>query len=314
MTDISPSMLKELEALASEQASFAKFIALDASSWAALHGVEQAGGKLSITAQFQGREPVLLAEVIITEATSITHSNTTAEPARKLFGVWSAPSVFVQSENETSSAQPPPTETKNHGGHFSLPKARSLGSFSWLEDVKTLKKGGKIGKTIEEATLNSIANQIESAVNDADDKQGFAQKLLAKLKELGIDVVTLSTQTQRQSRASKAHLSFEEAASMLVPSELWADRKTGRAENPAAFIRRVYVKEIANGSLTKPDLLKADKRLYQAYATWISRHPEDDVGLSNPRRQTFETAEATLAHKRALGRAAWHRLQGKAKL
>jgi hypothetical protein len=56
--------------------------------------------------------------------------------------------------------------------------------------------------------------------------------------------------------------------------EKWSERTTGRAENPVAFIRRVYAPWLGKG-LTRAHLSKIDYALYQAHAKWQERHPND---------------------------------------
>ena len=60
------------------------------------------------------------------------------------------------------------------------------------------------------------------------------------------------------------------------PPELWVDRKD-REETPPEFIKRVYATWLGRG-LTR-QWLKNDPPLYNAYATWISRHPADKLDL-----------------------------------
>ena len=57
---------------------------------------------------------------------------------------------------------------------------------------------------------------------------------------------------------------------------LWARRDKDRKLNPAAFTREIYGKWIGNG-LKRGDLRELDRQLYQVLATWITRHPEDDI-------------------------------------
>lgn len=57
---------------------------------------------------------------------------------------------------------------------------------------------------------------------------------------------------------------------------LWANRDPDRKLNPAAFTREVYGAWLGKG-LTRGGLRDLDRQLYQVLATWITRHPEDDI-------------------------------------
>jgi len=82
---------------------------------------------------------------------------------------------------------------------------------------------------------------------------------------------------------------INKAPASLRPAELWANRPNKRGESPAAWVKRVYAAELAAGTLTRAAILEADQPLYQAYATWIRRHPEDDLEI--PTRSEITTAE-----------------------
>lgn len=69
-----------------------------------------------------------------------------------------------------------------------------------------------------------------------------------------------------------------------VAPELWSDR-TGRKENPIAFIRRVYAGHVGSG-LTRADLRRIDAPLYAALHVWEGRHPETILDEIPRRRQT----------------------------
>lgn len=80
---------------------------------------------------------------------------------------------------------------------------------------------------------------------------------------------------------------FAAAATDKATSKpLWANRKDDPETaglNPAEFVRRIYKDELAAGTLARSGL-RQDKLLYQAYATHISRYPDDDLGLPHQPR------------------------------
>lgn len=75
-----------------------------------------------------------------------------------------------------------------------------------------------------------------------------------------------------------------DAAHRAIPDaapELWSDR-TGRKENPPAFVRRVYAPYLS-GRFTRAMLRNLDPTLYTALAVWEHRHP-DQVLTELPKR------------------------------
>lgn len=58
--------------------------------------------------------------------------------------------------------------------------------------------------------------------------------------------------------------------------EIWAGRDRSVKTNPAQFIRRVYGLWLGRG-LKRGHLRELDPQLYQAFANWVFRHPEDDI-------------------------------------
>lgn len=101
-----------------------------------------------------------------------------------------------------------------------------------------------------------------------------------------------------------AQAAASEPSPTLTPSERWAERTTGRKENPAAFIRRVYAKELAGGSLTRAMLLQSDPKLYQAYAVSIARNSMFDLHLPTQPRTKLATVGSATEHVRAQWRTA----------
>lgn len=79
----------------------------------------------------------------------------------------------------------------------------------------------------------------------------------------------------------------------------WKDRTSGREVTPAAFLRETYQGWLDKG-LTRGDIKHLDPELYEAYAKWIKRHPEGDLGLPTTERvaQNSMPAEEFLARQR----------------
>ena len=73
--------------------------------------------------------------------------------------------------------------------------------------------------------------------------------------------------------------------------ETWADRDRQIKTNPAQFIRRVYALWLGNG-LKRGHLRELDPQLYQAFANWVFRHPEDDIPELS---RHYEEVDAILA-------------------
>ncbi|AMN53208.1 hypothetical protein ACP90_12995 [Labrenzia sp. CP4] len=94
-----------------------------------------------------------------------------------------------------------------------------------------------------------------------------------------------------------------------LPTEapaLWADRTTGREVTPVDFIKEYYGKFVAadlpqQHRLPRPLLRELDMPLYNAYAAWIKRHPEDDLHL--PTRSQLVDLELSNLDEATLRRA-----------
>lgn len=101
-----------------------------------------------------------------------------------------------------------------------------------------------------------------------------------------------------------AAASSQENASQKAQRASWSDEtKKSKAEvqrNPAQFIRDEFEEELAAGTLARADLKKLDSEaLYQAYATWIARHPEEDLRLPTEQKAKYERdlTDAALAER-----------------
>ena len=159
----------------------------------------------------------------------------------------------------------------------------------------------KCGKTVQyvgmskDITAVDIAKAIEKdQVLRSELLQNEKFRALVGLPEIG--------------RGARPSAAFGKAAQAgapdLKPAELWAERTTGRKENPAAFIRRVYANELAEGKLTRAALRVTDRTLYQAYATLISRNPGESIQvLEDNKPYRISDPSESIAHRRNLDAA-----------
>jgi len=91
---------------------------------------------------------------------------------------------------------------------------------------------------------------------------------------------------------------------------LWAERTTGRKVSPVEFICRHYGNRSGDRAkwepegLTRADISRLDAPLYQAYATWIRRHPEQTLSLPTAPRTALVGPADAVRFKRDLGKAA----------
>lgn len=88
--------------------------------------------------------------------------------------------------------------------------------------------------------LNFILEQLNSdkkLLGDALKSPAFRK--LVGLPSLDAGKQSVTEDFERAGSADASTRATPTAAPALQPSELWANRTTGRAENPAAFIRRV---------------------------------------------------------------------------
>lgn len=111
-------------------------------------------------------------------------------------------------------------------------------------------------------------------------------------------------------RRARSHTARNEQNEIVLPLEaplLWQTHRQGR-ENPVEFIERVYAPWIGKG-LSKADIRRLDRPLYQAAATWISRHGAPSYDLpTRPYDRWIDTANAPTdsAEIRELERRARH--------
>lgn len=87
-------------------------------------------------------------------------------------------------------------------------------------------------------------------------------------------------------------------------TEMRKPRGEGR-RSPIQFIKEEYREELDARVLTRIILKNSDEPLYRAYASWIHRHPGDDLQLPKQVRACLEDMlpQQLLAHKRAQNRA-----------
>lgn len=111
--------------------------------------------------------------------------------------------------------------------------------------------------------------------------------------------------------------SFTKTAT-TAEAPLWGDRTTGREVSPVDFIKMHYGRTNPDGTwdslgLTRSELRQQDRKLYQAYAAWISpkRHPEDDLKLPKDTPERFSSPEEALEHKLKISREASARYREK---
>lgn len=81
----------------------------------------------------------------------------------------------------------------------------------------------------------------------------------------------------------------------LTPTELW-EHRSGRKENPVAFLRRVYAPWLGQG-MTRADLRRIDLPLYRAFSAWLRRHPEDPVAELPSLSEAIDRKIERLAHE-----------------
>lgn len=95
---------------------------------------------------------------------------------------------------------------------------------------------------------------------------------------------------------------------------LWAERDKNIKTNPAAFLRSMYEPWIGKG-LKRGTIRDLDPALYQAFAVWITRHPEDDIPELSRQHEEIDAILAELGllydpdQLRRLGLALQSRLQ-----
>ena len=115
--------------------------------------------------------------------------------------------------------------------------------------------------------------------------QGLSGEKLEELK----GVLAGSSLANEFGLASR--VSPENASLPTEAPALWAERTSGREVSPSDFIRLHYGAWIENG-LTRAHIKTLDEPLYNAFAQWIRRHPEDDFDPDAKRkRQPYKDPE-----------------------
>lgn len=142
-------------------------------------------------------------------------------------------------------------------------------------------------------TVENIKEAFREACQTPDERRAFLDELL---KEISSEIEPTDANASQATQLDKPK-------SVPHSAELWANRPNKRGESPAAWIQRVYAAELEAGTLTRAALREADLPLYQAYATWIRRHPDDDLALPAQPRTNLDTVSNLAEHIRARTRA-----------
>ncbi|MGB5068119.1 MAG: hypothetical protein WBO29_12205, partial [Albidovulum sp.] len=127
-------------------------------------------------------------------------------------------------------------------------------------------------------TIDSILDELENFVSQNPHSKAIAEARLARIFS---STAAPSKVTQETTITGKRPWS----------KEMKITKAEGR-RNPATFVKEVYEAEIMNRSLTRSSLEKADPALSRAYATWIHRHPADDLGLAKTSHKVDHDLEA----------------------
>jgi hypothetical protein len=142
-------------------------------------------------------------------------------------------------------------------------------------------------RALEDSSVSSALVSLSLAFNNVcrvkklDDAQ--RKLLLTRFFAIALDQSSLESPTD----GSPVELPDK------APS-LWADRDRSRKQNPAQFIRAVYKTWFGKG-LQRGHIRDLDRGLYQAFATWISRHPEDDIPELSRQSEVIDALLAELS-------------------
>ncbi|SEN79562.1 hypothetical protein SAMN04488077_1312 [Roseovarius tolerans] len=106
-----------------------------------------------------------------------------------------------------------------------------------------------------------------------------------------------------------------EQRSMTTPPR-WRGRTTGREVSPADWIHMHYGQTLEDGTwipdgLNRSDLKDLDFPLYQAFAKWLERHPEDAFDGPVQKKPRYETNEEALKARKLSEREASARYREK---
>lgn len=93
--------------------------------------------------------------------------------------------------------------------------------------------------------------------------------------------------------------------------ELWDNRPSGRSTNPAKWIVANH-KDLLGTKGARIKIGNRDPKLIQAYATWIRRHPEDNLHIDTQQRTDLSgmSPKDALTHVRDQKRAATQKSRG----
>ncbi len=170
----------------------------------------------------------------------------------------------------------------------------------WIDDISKRKvakspSGSHTGGMEPDKRLTDIVNSLVSLLEENPDLAPTVQENVAKVFA---------------SFAEKKKKDPDFVAGLIAKGrQAWIEntqktKATGRL-NPAAFIRQTFPEEVANKTLLRSMLQDIHTGLYDAYANWIRRHPEDDLKLPTQIRTEYTDAEleTALPSTRAYGAA-----------
>ena len=139
----------------------------------------------------------------------------------------------------------------------------------------------KNGKSPEKPGLGECAGTKENLENT---NSAYARSvahrvqqdhtLIPSLKEEFAKVGMVMTITPIEPPAITVEVALPEKA-----PKLWVDRASGI--NAAQFLRETYAPWIEAGVMTRSAIKTCDPQLYNAYAVWLHRHPEEVVELAD---------------------------------
>jgi len=145
-----------------------------------------------------------------------------------------------------------------------------------------------------------------ATIPDGDDQ---AEEVLLELDDLDDDDKKREFIARTAEGASGDQLEeIFKAASKIARSyerkPQWSDRTTGREVSPADWIRMHYGTTLESGEwdpqgLKRADLKDIDFPLYQSFAKWIERHPEDAFDSPPSRKPRHKTKAEALDARRA---------------
>lgn len=166
-----------------------------------------------------------------------------------------------------------------------LRDASAQTSENTIEIVETVKIGYNLRDGIPKISL-------------VPDEGYLNKKIEEKIFELFEQISSIE---DREKLISGLQARFAKSAedSKPVSQPLWKKRTTGRDVSPADWIRMHYGRWIDDetwdpNGLKRSDLKDCDFPLYQAFAKWLERHPEDAFDGSIQKRPRYKTAQEAL--------------------